>query len=52
MPKLHDLAKQTKDLKTWHAWVTHLGYINLLRMYKYVMGMDKLASSALNEICG
>lgn len=40
VPKLHALAKPTKDLTTWHARVAHLGYKNLLRMSKYVLGMD------------
>lgn len=52
MPKLHALAKPTKDLTTWHARVAHLGYKNLLCMRKYVMVMDEVSGSAPDEICG
>ena len=52
MPKLHALAKPTKDLRTWHGRVAHLGYKNLIRMSKYVFGMEEVAGPVPNEICG
>lgn len=52
VPKLHALAKPTKDFTTWHARVAHLGYKNSLRMSKYVLGMDEISGPAPDEICG
>lgn len=49
-PKLHALAKPTKDLTNWHARVAHLSYKNLLRIRKYVLGMDGVSGPATDEI--
>lgn len=49
-PKLDALAKPTKDLTTWHARVAHLSYKNLLRIRKYVLGMDGVSGPATDEI--
>ena len=52
MPKLHALAKPTKDFRTWHNRVAHLGYKNLICISKYVFGMEKVADPVPNKICG
>ena len=52
MPKLHALAKPTKDLTTWHVWVAYLDFKNLLRMRNYVMDIDEISGLAPDEICG
>lgn len=52
IPKLYALVKPIKDLTTLHTRVVHLSYKNLLHMREYVMGMDKVASPAPNDICG
>ena len=52
IPKLHALAKLTKDLRTWQGRVEHLGYKNLIWMSKYVFGIKKVAGPVSNEICG
>lgn len=50
-PKLHALAKSTKDLSTLHGRVAQLGYKNLFWITKYVLGIEEIFGPALNEIC-
>ena len=52
LPKLHALAKPTKDLTTWYARVAHLGHRNLLQMSKYVLSMDDVSGPVPDEIYG
>ena len=52
VPKLHALAKPTKDLITWHVQVAHLGYKNLLWVRKHLLGIDEISGSAPDKICG
>ena len=46
------LAKLIKDINVWHGCITHLRYQNFIWLKIYTLGINKVLSTALEDICG